>query len=599
MNIPPNDNSSFNENNNEVSVSSNLKINDSSIYLLDKILTEHQEQGKLSDKISPVRPLRQCVKIAEPIIDDEVELTKAQCQKLNYTKKKIQLEVYKDYLKNKESLRNRIECDQYEESKKIHSPIIGIDESENEFIAETGNNHSSNVSLNKLFIKDFSIFAYFSHDARKTYDYYIWDNTFHHHIKTNTSNLRREYVKFIARHSSITTVNTKVYFDSFIQSIPLLDDSNIKPLPSNCVMFNNGFLNVEKFTFTPLNNDNIKNYYSPFCIDLSYDENVPTPIAFNQLLKSISHDNPRIETLICEQFGSALCQNSPVKNIFLFQGCTNAGKTRLINILAKLTHEKDVIELNTISDITDDKLFNLPYSIRFIHVKELGEAPLPDKAVSLLKGIADGSISNLNNPVKIFMCTNHALITRADGHIDQALKERISTIPFKQAMKNDTPMVANFEKNYLQSERLGIIVQCLKAYNKVLNNNNRFSSNLDNLNRCVHNKPDDILSPAELERMKQIKAPSKSSSKKVVHVMKLIFHLTAKPNPSMTTTAITEIINSIITDGTGINDPSWVGRYLADCFGKDKIRHNRDGDGPLYYNVELNENYLDGVNKSL
>ena len=365
-----------------------------------------------------------------------------------------------------------------------------------------------------------------------------------------------------------------------IRLIPHIKGSILKELPPYSVLFKNGILDVKKLHFTELSKNEAKHFYSNFCINLDYNTNISSPVYFNKVLSDISDNNHDIENLICEQFGAAICQNNPTKKIFIYQGCTDSGKTRLMYILKNLLQNEETIFLNTLTELGD---MDTSLPSRFIHILELGENCLSDKSITLLKGYSDG----YSNSFKIFISTNHAIVTGADGYIDPALKNRLSVVPFKHAMKNNDEDVKNFETLHLNNERLAIIIKCLKAYSQSLekgsfSNDNELNIYIDNADKIFNTASEFIPS-----------VTSETCSPKKKQTFEQILHdhfiLTNNPNPSMTTEEIMRIINDIAQEEI-ISDNSWVGRKLKDVFGKDRIISKRaNGNSPMYYNVAIKE----------
>ncbi len=430
----------------------------------------------------------------------------------------------------------------------------------------------------KDFISTYSIFK----NIKNKSHYCIWDENLHHHININRHQLKDYYLNYLDETlppEASTSIFKKSFMD-MIRLIPHIKGSILKELPPYSVLFKNGILDVKKLHFTELSKNEAKHFYSNFCINLDYNTNISSPVYFNKVLSDISDNNHDIENLICEQFGAAICQNNPTKKIFIYQGCTDSGKTRLMYILKNLLQNEETIFLNTLTELGD---IDTSLPSRFIHILELGENCLGDKSITLLKGYSDG----YSNSFKIFISTNHAIVTGADGYIDPALKNRLSVVPFKHAMKNNDEDVKNFETLHLNNERLAIIIKCLKAYSQSLekgsfSNDNELNIYIDNADK-IFNTASEFIPSVTSETC----SPKKKQT--VEQILHDHFILTNNPNPSMTTEEIMRIINDIAQEEI-ISDNSWVGRKLKDVFGKDCIISKRaNGNSPMYYNVAIKE----------
>lgn len=437
-----------------------------------------------------------------------------------------------------------------------------------------------NIDLYNSFITHHSIIKKQNHS---NISYFYWDEELSHHIKIRKPALKSLYAEFAEKNCPMLLSSDQSFnkeFQKLLNHIPRKSKSDIKDLPPHSVLFKNGILDVSNFSFMPLCINELKRYYSDFCINIDYTYSNDEPSVFNQLLNDISGNDPAIEDLLCEQMGAAICQNSPQKKIFVFQGFRNGGKTRLLDILARLVSENDSLRIPTISDLEPP-----PSSpIRFVHVQELGKNRLSDKAVALLKGYADGSNLSDNTSFKIFLCTNHPIITDDNNQIQPALEDRLSIVPFKKEMQNADP-VSNFERSYLQQERLSIIIKCLRHYQKVLQNHGHFSHHFPP-NKCI-DLPKNTQNVNKKNNNLNIDSTSSVPNISAASIIKLKFVLTDEPNSEMTPKKIMDIVNPELSEMNKIKSNEQVGILLNKVFKKEKLKHRKLNGITTIYNIKL------------
>jgi hypothetical protein len=87
-------------------------------------------------------------------------------------------------------------------------------------------------------------------------------------------------------------------------------------------------------------------------------------------LTAIFGDNEDSKTLLYEIFGAVL-SNHPSKSIFLFQGVTDGGKSRLARILCRLVGKKRHLDLDDVNELGTMDASDQPLATKLIWIDEL------------------------------------------------------------------------------------------------------------------------------------------------------------------------------------------------------------------------------------
>lgn len=257
-----------------------------------------------------------------------------------------------------------------------------------------------------------------------------------------------------------------------IRCIHRLEQSCLHPLPDTEAMFANGIYNFMRDEFSPI--DNSVNIFTQFSLPSNYLDNFTEPVAFNAMLTDIfDDDNDKIQ-LLYEVFGAILANKKTLKKIFLFQGVSNGGKTRLAEILLRCIDFDDHADFNTISDITNDSLQKDAQNLKLVYLKDISNRKLGSNQISYLKSYADGGNGDSATSFKILAAANGAITSESDGSISPALRNRLLVVPFAKPMDNSAPQVAAFEDMYLNDELPHIVRKALKAFGEVLKRGGKF-----------------------------------------------------------------------------------------------------------------------------
>ncbi len=261
-------------------------------------------------------------------------------------------------------------------------------------------------------------------------------------------------------------------FDKLKRAIPRLQNTNYDVLPDTYLVFNNGILDVQENKFTHGLSDN---RFNRFALEMDYLDKVAAPEAFDALLNDIFRNHPEWKKLCYQIIGALLTPVSTLKKIYLFQGVSGAGKTRLSNIIMRLLSSRQILYMNTISDITSDAVDSNQQDCRLLYIKEAANKRLLPKQICYLKGYADGGgVACLSANFKLLVGTNYKVTTGDDDSLEPALQNRFLVLPFTDAMKNTDPKVCSFEDMSFEKEKGLIVRKALAAFSEVLQSNGKF-----------------------------------------------------------------------------------------------------------------------------
>ena len=416
------------------------------------------------------------------------------------------------------------------------------------------------------FIKKYAIVTV-KRRAKKDRIIMILDEDENRHVEISLKDLTDYYVSFIEDSYPDTVDIALKKIDRAMlhlkKHIPKLEKSSLRRLEPHEVMFMNGFLDVREFKFHSIPESERNQYYTTFSFDINYTECYREPEIFSNLLLDALNGNQEAFNLAYEQIGAIFTPIPTLKKIFLFQGASNAGKTRIGNIIAKCMPEDDTLVLNNLSELTKDKLDSSP--LRLILIKELSKNKLYAKQIATLKALSDGSSDTAFT--KILMSTNYPIYTDEGGTIEPALRNRLSTLPFPRPMMNSDPDVSCFEDVHFENEKLGIIIWALKAFSYVLNDNNRFCKDFEP-NICVYAEHDQDQFGDKEEFQSNTNHSTETTS--VENIIKKLFNLNNKENEEMTAECIMNAVNgSLPMDQTRISRSEEVGKVLRKIFGKE------------------------------
>ena len=297
------------------------------------------------------------------------------------------------------------------------------------------------------------------------------------HVPCDENELNELFLDFLeetAGNYDINQAEGKRLFEKLKRRhVPKLSNANdLEMIPDSSLVFRNGLLDITNNNFSP---SLPANRFNRFAMDFDFpQDDIKEPVAFDAMLDDIFHDRADWKKLCYQIIGALLSPVPTLKKIYVFQGVSNAGKTRLSNIIMKMIDETDVTELNTLSDITTPDKNNQLRHTRIVNIKEMANKPLCSKQIAYLKGYADGAGTSNAAKFKILVGTNYILASGDKGVLESALRNRFIVLPFPYAMTNTDPRVSSFEDVFFESEKPLIARKALAAFSEVLRNDGRF-----------------------------------------------------------------------------------------------------------------------------
>lgn len=327
--------------------------------------------------------------------------------------------------------------------------------------------------------------------------------------------------------------------------VPFLQQSTLRTISDVQVVFLDGVYNLTTGNFTPLGDEKIFNDIS---IPVNWSNTINEPVIFEAFLSDIFKGDQSKMVLAYEFIGSILSSVPLPKKVYVFQGVSQAGKSRLAWIICSLFNEDDVVFLNKLSDITQDRVEKELSNCRLIYIDEASNKKILPSQASMLKTIANGC-----RRAKILISTNHALYTGDNGFVEQALLNRFAILPFMEPMDNVDPNVTAFEDVYLKNEKNAIIKKALQFFQGVVARGN-FSHSFP-VNEVVS---DDEKSDNVLERLREYLTNN--------------YEITSEIIPETTTEFIAQDVNRELPGI--IKSNSVLGKRLSEIYGTElKSQH--------------------------
>lgn len=211
-----------------------------------------------------------------------------------------------------------------------------------------------------------------------------------------------------------------------------LNKSGLNIADGNQTFFPNGYFDIKSGNFCPC--DTVE-WFHNFCIPYDYDENASNPDNFDQILSQLFDGDETKIKLAYQIIGALISDVRSLKEIYVFQGVTNSGKTTLASIILKLLDKHERKKLNSVTEITDDALKKLSKSVRVVCIKDSGQEALKVNSVSYLKSYASGDFEEDEIYFTMLLQTNNPIYSDKSGNIEKALHDRFLVLPFAKDMK--------------------------------------------------------------------------------------------------------------------------------------------------------------------
>lgn len=299
--------------------------------------------------------------------------------------------------------------------------------------------------------------------------FYIRNNELNRHEPIEEKSLHYLLNEFIFNSFELEEDVPQKFLDrawSHLQfSVQTLNNSKIAKISYYQIVFLDGMYNLETAEFELFSDEK---FFNDFSIPIYWNEVNSEPIVFEKLLNDIFGNDIKKIITTYQFIGALLSSVQILKKIYIFQGVSQGGKTRLARIICSLFDENDVIVLDKLSDITQDYVEKNLSNCRLIYIDEAANKKILPTQASMLKTIANGC-----RRAKILIGTNHALVTGDNGFVEPALLNRFATLPFGKVMDNSDPDVASFEDVYFEKEKPAIIKKSLRFFQKIVSSGSK------------------------------------------------------------------------------------------------------------------------------
>lgn len=419
---------------------------------------------------------------------------------------------------------------------------------------------------------------------RTGWRYLKWDSESYRHRAITEKDIRFEFETFMLAEvgdgAMPASSRFELLFGLLLRDIPPLEQSQMRILGDHELPFPNGIYNIADEKFTPFTE--ATPYFATFAMLCRFESNAPNPDAFDAVLSDMFEGNPELMQLAYEFIGALLAPGATLKRIYVFQGVSEGGKTRLAEIILALLDEVDVYAFNTISEIVNDDLVRDARDCRLVYIKEATKNKLAGKQISYLKGFADGGHSRYAVAFKMLLCTNYKLLTGDNDFLEPALKNRFAVLPFPRKMLNTDESVKNFESKYFERERKGIVLKALRAFSRVLQNGGKFSVDYPvNAVVEIHDNAQE-LTPEEQERVSMVLHNRQESAltSKIDVLLDKTIELIPEVNLDLPAKAIAEQLNSIVPGI--VQDTASLGKVLRAHYGEHLIDKRTGAAGKCY-----------------
>ena len=415
------------------------------------------------------------------------------------------------------------------------------------------------------------------------------------YVKLDKKTIKELLTAFILSNCHVKNIEATIerMYRQLTYNVPylkaLIESQKLRKCNEYELVFLNGILDLKSGEFTVSDTTDVFNTYS---LPYNWREDVGEPEVFDALLDDCFGKNEQKKQLQYEYIGAILSGIPIIKKIFVNQGVSNGGKSRLHRIIASLVSEVDVRQLDCLSDLVDLPSNEKLSDARLIVIDEMPNKRLSPNQVSTLKKYANGE-----KHVRILINTNNAIFTEKDGSIEKALHNRLAVMPFEKSMDNENEEVVAFEDIYLESERFAIVRKALASFHRVIMNSKSMGafqfSHQYPVNCCIEDSVDVSRSETDVEaayhqRSEELlqQKSKESNADPLMEVLSTLYYLDEDVNPNMTTENIMHDVNELLGSETFKDAPTF-GKELKSRLGN-KLKSERKNQKTCYnlrYNV--------------
>lgn len=430
------------------------------------------------------------------------------------------------------------------------------------------------------------------------------------------------YVSFVTKSTIITALSIYAYekygkqinlsynkLDDvvnrmFCASVPLLnelDESEIVRFSMNTqIFFIDGYLDIkiDSDGELPFHHVSTKDYFHVFCLPYTFEQGYLIPFYFDELLNYMFDNDKTKITLVYEIIG-AILSNVPLKNVFVFQGISNGGKSTLAEIIMRLFNEDEVKQIGSINEIDEIKSKKYEGKIKLLCIDDAPNERWSSQTVSYLKTRSSGIQRGLTSTFKILLSTNYPIMFKTEDGRDESMEGRIVVVPFEKNLKTVEKenasigeIIRKFRDGSLNYELPYIAGRALVYFANVYSNNREFVHRYS-LNKCVVNsgteQSNNDGNTSNKSKSKNsptfFNAPQKISDKneKLLELLRENFERTDKEEEYLMADTVLQIIEELMPGTNGrVQD---VGKPVKAVFGDD-CSWSRRKDNKTWYKIK-------------
>lgn len=238
----------------------------------------------------------------------------------------------------------------------------------------------------------------------------------------------------------------------------------------------NGILNIDTMELTP----HSKEYGFTECLNFEYDPNADAP-RFRQMLKDVTQNDVKMQTLICEFFGYSLSADKPkADKILVMTGSGSNGKSSMLRILKEMAGRgARAIGVKQLMDPfyaqkLDGALFNV--------IEEVPRFADTD-CWEMLKNLATGGDITVSRKHKDpYEITNKAKMIMTCNELPKGANpnhgyfRRLLIAPFNATFSKDKGNLdVNIDTYIIENELPGVLNILLRAYKHLAENDYQFT----------------------------------------------------------------------------------------------------------------------------
>lgn len=429
---------------------------------------------------------------------------------------------------------------------------------------------------------------------------------------------KKVYVIFETKITILTALNTFAYdeygedieisttkLESSVnrmlhKSVPLLEgNEKVKFGISTQVFFRDGYYDLDDGV---LHMVNTMDYFHKFCLPylinvyyLNQINEVKIELDFDKIIGHI-FDEDETKIILLYQIIGAILSDVALKNIFVFQGVSNGGKSTLAHIIMRLLNDDDVKFIGSMNEINTTKCSPYDGRIKLLYVDDAPNEKWNDSTVSYLKTRSRGIMKKGETLFKILLCTNYPIYYKTEDGRDESMDSRIVVLPFEKDLKSATidnsevkGLVDYMHSEKFEKEKVHIAARSLYYFREVLNNNCEFVHRYP-INSCVvgskvnmnifNDKNDDVIIDVTDYTIKNTSKNISEKNSKLIEWLRENFEITE--NEYLMAEQVFDYIREVMPETHGrIHD---VGKVVRSVFG-DKVDFRRNG--KTWYKIKL------------